>query len=96
VVGRRRLSSRFEGASSEASDATGSRTRARKAADLSLSDRISDQDTMCSGEPEDRSWWMPGRSRIGFFGTRSSAGLEIPDRPEGLGLVEFGFSGREG
>jgi hypothetical protein len=31
-----------------------------------------------------------------FFGTRTAAGLEIPDRQEGLGLVEFGFSRQEG
>jgi hypothetical protein len=64
--------------------------------DLSLSDRISDQDTMFSGEPEDRSWWMPGWGRIGLFGARSSAYPEIPECPGGLGLVESGFLEREG
>jgi hypothetical protein len=29
--------------------------------------------SLLSGEPEDRSWWMPGRSWIRFFGAGSSA-----------------------
>jgi hypothetical protein len=49
-----------------------------------------------SGEPEDRSWWVPGRSLARFFGTRSAAGLEIPECPSRLGLVEFGLFGHEG
>lgn len=47
---------------------------------------------LLSGEPEDRSWWMPVRSRIRFFGTRSAAGLEIPECRGGLGSSSSSFT----
>jgi len=74
---------------------------------LSLSDRISDQDTMVVGRTRGQvlvdartESGQVLRNRVGgwlrFFGAGIATGLEIPECLQGFGLVESGFRRHEG